>query len=190
MTISPITTLPSYVKSPKLWKQLKSIFQMWSNTTSHFIKLVLSIYTNKIVMLNNWTAYCSKMYSQCDLKHVYQIPSRSSLLQLMYTITHLLGISNRKHIRRSSWETSSKHYTSLSLAVEHICFFLTKFIPINLCHILNWWYSLGTRTIAINLYTIHKGISFSTLHMLSLTRNSFLNTLTLAQKNVNYIISY
>ena len=163
---------------------------MWSNTTSHPIKLVLSIYTNKIVMLNNWTAYFSKRHSQCNLKYVYQISSRISLLQLMYTIVHLLDISNGKHIRRSSWATSSKHYTSLSLAVKHMCFFLTKFIPINLCYILNWWYLLDTRTIAINLCTIYKGMLFSTLHMLSSTRNSFLNTLTLAQKNVNYIISY
>jgi len=127
---------------------------------------------------------------KCDLKHVYQIPSRSSLLQLMYTITHLLGISNGKHIRRSSWATSSKYCTSLSLAVKHMCFFLTNFMLINLCYILNWWYSLGTKTIAINLCTIHKGMSFSTLYMLSSTRNSLLNTPTLAQKNVNYIISY
>ena len=42
----------------------------------------------------------------------------------------------------------------------------------------------------ITLYTICKEISFSTLHMPSLTRDLFLNTLTLIQKNTNYMISY
>ena len=42
----------------------------------------------------------------------------------------------------------------------------------------------------IALYTMHKKMSFSIPYMLFLTRTSFLNTLTLMKKNVNYIISY
>ena len=92
----------------------------------------------------------------------------------MYTIAHLLSILNGKHLMRSSWVINPKHHTFMSLAVKLMCFSLVKFMLINLYHVLNWWYLLDMRTIVINLYAIYKEISFSTPHMLSLTRNSFL----------------
>ena len=143
------------------------------------MRLVLHIYTNRMVMLNHWTTPCLKRYSQWNLKYVYQIPGESLQLQLqlMYIIIYLLGVSNRKHLKRSSWVINLKRYTSMSLAVKPMCFFPVKFMLINLCHILNWWYSLGMRTIVIALCTIYKEISFSTPHMPSLMRNFFLNIL-------------
>ena len=75
---------------------------------------------------------------------------------------------------RSSWVINPKHHTFMSLAVELMCFSPVKFMLINLYHVLNWWYLLDMRTIVINLYAIYKEISFSTPHMLSLMRNSFL----------------
>ena len=143
------------------------------------MRLVLYIYTNRMVMLNHWITSCLKRCSQYNLKHIYQIPGRSLQLQLqlMYIIVYLLGVSNRKHLKRSSWVINLKHCTSMFLAVEPICFSLVKFMLINLCHILNWWYSLGMRTMVINLCAIYKEISFSTPHMPSLIRNFFLNVL-------------
>ena len=78
----------------------------------------------------------------------------------------------------------------MSLAIEPMCFSLLKFMLINLHHILNWWYSLGMKTMDTALYTIYKEILFSTLYMLSLMRNFSLNVLTVMQKSANYIISY
>ena len=82
--------------------------------------------TNKVVMFSNWTVSCLKRHSQYNLKHTYQISDRDLQLQLqlMYTIVHLLDISNRKHIRRSSYVINLKHCTSISLTVKPICFFL------------------------------------------------------------------
>ena len=156
------------------------------------MRLVLPMYTNGMVVLNDWTIPCLKRCSQYNLKHAYQISSGSLQwqLQLMYTIVHLLGILNRKHLRRSSWVINSKHHTSMSLAVESMCFSPVKFMLINLYHVLNWWYLLGMRTIVITLCAIYKEISFSTPHMLSLMRNFFLNALTPMQKSINYTISY
>ena len=78
----------------------------------------------------------------------------------LYIITHLLGISNVKHLIRSSWVINLKYCTSMSLGVKHISFFPVKFILINLHYSLNWWYSLGMRTMVITLCAIHKKISF------------------------------
>jgi len=156
------------------------------------MRLVFYMYTNKMVMLNNWTVSCLKRCSQCNLKHAYQIPSGNLQLQLqlMYTIAHLLGISDGKHLRRSSWVINLKHCTFMSLAVEPMCFFPVKFMLTNLHYILNWWYSLDIRTMVITLCTIHKKILFFTSHMPSLIRNCFLNALILIWKSTNCIISY
>jgi len=69
-----------------------------------------------------------------NLRHTYQMFSRSLLLQLqlMCTIVYLIDISNRKHLKRSSWAMSPKHCTSMSLAIKYICFSLIKFVLINL----------------------------------------------------------
>ena len=78
----------------------------------------------------------------------------------MYTIAHLLGISNGKHLRRSSWVINLKHHTFMSLAVEPMCFFPVKFMLTNLHYILNWWYSLGIRTMVITLCTYTRKYHF------------------------------
>jgi len=58
-------------------------------------------------------------------------------IYLIYTITYLSHVSSGKHLRKSSWITNSKNYTSISLAVEPMCSSLVKFIPTNLYYILN-----------------------------------------------------
>ena len=96
----------------------------------------------QIVIFSNWTVSCLKRHSQCNLKHTYQISDKDLQLQLqlMYTIVHLLDISNGKHIRRSSYVINLKHCTSISLTVKPICFFLVKFMLTSLYYIiaLNW----------------------------------------------------
>ena len=82
------------------------------------MRLVLYMYTNKIVVLNSWTTPCLKRY----------------------IIIHPLNISSGKYLRRSSWITNPKHHTSMSLAVKPMCSSLVKFMLINVCHFLNWWY--------------------------------------------------
>jgi len=137
---------------------------MWSNTTFHFTK---RLYTNNeeeyvtlelqsflreqeiihetnalhIYQKNGCTEQLNyillKIYSQCDLKQVYQISGRNLLLQLqfIYTIAHLLSISNKKYIRRFSW--------------------IIKLVP---CSEL----MIFIRIIVIALYTIHKKITYQT----------------------------
>ena len=139
--------------------------------------------SSKIVIFSNWTVSCLKRYSQYNLKHIYQKSNRDLQLQLqlIYTIVYLLDIPNEKHIRRSSYVINLKHCTSIYLTVKPIYFFLVKFMLISLYYIiaLNWWYLLGIWIMIIALYAIYKKTLFSTLYILSLIKNFFLNILTL-----------
>jgi len=81
----------------------------------------------------------SKKCNLCDLKHVYLIPGRSLLLQLLpMSITTLpLNVSSGKRLRRSSQMKNLKYCTSVSLVVENMCTSPVKFMQINLHRALN-----------------------------------------------------